>query len=81
MKIKTTSDYMASLQRLNPVIYYRGDRIEDVTLHPATAPHVRAAAMTYALACQDEYRDLATATSHLSGREISRFTHVHQALS
>ena len=80
MKIKTTSDYMASLQRLNPVIYYRGDRIEDVTLHPATAPHVRAAAMTYALACQDEYRDLATATSHLSGREISRFTHVHQGV-
>ena len=80
MKIKTTSDYMASLQRLNPVIYYKGERIEDVTLHPATAPHVRAAAMTYALACQDEYQDLATATSHLSGRRISRFTHVHQGV-
>jgi len=34
--------------------------------------------MTYALAGQDEYRDLATATSHLTGRVISRFTHVHQ---
>jgi 4-hydroxybutyryl-CoA dehydratase / vinylacetyl-CoA-Delta-isomerase len=78
MKIKTSSDYMASLQAINPVIYYKGEKIEDVTTHPATAAHVRAAAMTYALASQDEHHDLATATSHLTGREISRFTHVHQ---
>ncbi len=78
MKINSGSDYMASLQKLSPIIYYKGERIEDVTKHPATAPHVRAAAMTYALASQDEYHDLATATSHLTGRKISRFTHVHQ---
>ncbi len=78
MKIKTSSDYMSSLQAINPIIYYKGEKIEDVTAHPATAPHVRAAAMTYALASQEQYRDLATATSHLTGREISRFTHVHQ---
>ena len=34
--------------------------------------------MTYALANDEEYQDLATATSHLTGRRISRFTHVHQ---
>ena len=34
--------------------------------------------MTYALASDEEYRDLATTTSHLTGRTISRFTHVHQ---
>ncbi|EMS80944.1 4-hydroxyphenylacetate 3-hydroxylase family protein [Desulfotignum phosphitoxidans] len=78
MKIKTSSDYMSSLQSINPVIYYKGEKIKDVTLHPATAPHVRAAAMTYALASQAEHHDLATATSHLTGRKISRFTHVHQ---
>jgi 4-hydroxybutyryl-CoA dehydratase / vinylacetyl-CoA-Delta-isomerase len=78
MKIKTSADYMSSLQAINPVIYYKGEKIEDVTVHPATAPHVRAAAMTYALASSDEYHDLATATSHLTGREVSRFTHVHQ---
>ncbi|WP_319521474.1 4-hydroxyphenylacetate 3-hydroxylase N-terminal domain-containing protein [uncultured Desulfosarcina sp.] len=78
MKIKTSADYMSSLQAINPVIYYKGKKIEDVTVHPATAPHVRAAAMTYALASSEEYHDLATATSHLTGREVSRFTHVHQ---
>jgi 4-hydroxybutyryl-CoA dehydratase/vinylacetyl-CoA-Delta-isomerase len=78
MKIRTASEYMDSLKRLKPVIYYRGERIEDVTTHPATAPHVRAVGMTYALANQEEYKDLATATSHLTQRQISRFTHVHQ---
>jgi 4-hydroxybutyryl-CoA dehydratase/vinylacetyl-CoA-Delta-isomerase len=78
MKIKNGAQYIESLRKLHPRIYYKGKRIEDVTRHPATAPHVRAAAMTYALAAKKEYRDLATATSHLTGHTISRFTHVHQ---
>ena len=80
MKIKTTADYLTSLQKLNPTIYYRGERIMDVTRHPATAPHVRSAAMTFSLANNAKYRDLATATSHLTGNTISRFTHVHQSV-
>lgn len=78
VKINNAGEYMESLRKLKPVIYYKGKRIEDVTRHPATSPHVRAAALTYALANQEEYADLATATSHLSGHVISRFTHVHQ---
>jgi 4-hydroxybutyryl-CoA dehydratase/vinylacetyl-CoA-Delta-isomerase len=78
MKLKNGAEYMESLRKLKPIIYYKGERIDDVTTHPATAPHVRAAAMTYALASDEKYKDLATATSHLTGRTISRFTHVHQ---
>mgnify|MGYP006284847455 FL=1 len=78
MKIQTTSQYMDSLKKLSPVIYYKGVRVGDVTTHPATAPHVRAAAMTYALANIEDYENLATATSHLTGNTISRFTHIHQ---
>jgi 4-hydroxybutyryl-CoA dehydratase/vinylacetyl-CoA-Delta-isomerase len=78
MKLKNGPDYMQSLTQLNPQIYYKGEKITDVTTHPATTPHVRSAALTYSLASQDEYRDLATATSHLTGNVISRFTHVHQ---
>ena len=80
MKIKSGAEYLDSLRKINPNIYYKGERIKDVTRHPATAPHVRAAAMTYALASDKEYRDLATATSHLTGRTISRFTHIHQGI-
>jgi 4-hydroxybutyryl-CoA dehydratase / vinylacetyl-CoA-Delta-isomerase len=78
MKLQNGAEYIESLRTLKPVIYYKGKRIDDVTRHPATAPHVRAAAMTYALAGNEKYRALATATSHLTGRTISRFTHVHQ---
>ena len=78
MKIKNGAEYIDSLTKVHPVIYYKAERITDVTRHPATAPHVRAAAMTYALADDEEYKDLATAVSHLTGNTISRFTHVHQ---
>jgi 4-hydroxybutyryl-CoA dehydratase/vinylacetyl-CoA-Delta-isomerase len=78
MKLKNGAEYIDSLQKLNPLIYYQGKKIKNVVKHPATAPHVRSAAMTYALANQKKYKDLATAISHLTGRRISRFTHVHQ---
>jgi 4-hydroxybutyryl-CoA dehydratase/vinylacetyl-CoA-Delta-isomerase len=78
MKLGNGAEYIESLRKLSPTIYYKGERIKDVTRHPATAPHVRSAAMTYALANKAKYKDLATATSHLTGRTISRFTHVHQ---
>lgn len=80
MKLKNGAQYIESLRGLKPRIYYKGERIADVTRHPATAPHVRAAAMTYALASDKEYKDLALAVSHLTGRTISRFTHVHQGV-
>jgi 4-hydroxybutyryl-CoA dehydratase/vinylacetyl-CoA-Delta-isomerase len=35
--------------------------------------------MTYGLARMPEHEDLMTATSHLSGRRINRFTHLHQS--
>jgi len=80
MKLKNGAEYMDSLRSLSPVIFYKGKRVEDVVNHPATAPHVRAAAMTYALASDEEHRGLATATSHLTGRTISRFTHIHRSV-
>ncbi len=78
MKLINGAEYIESLRKLHPRIFYKGKKIEDVTRHPATAPHVRAAAMTYALASDEEYKDLAVTTSHLTGRTIGRFTHVHQ---
>lgn len=78
MKIKNGGEYIQSLKNLHPIIFYKGKKIEDVTRHPATAPHVRAAAMTYAMVNDEKYRGLATAVSHLTGHTISRFTHVHR---
>jgi len=77
--IRSKEDYLQSLRKLKPVIYYRGKRVEDVTAHPAFAPHINAAAKTYELALRPEFEDLMIATSHLTGKKINRFTHIHQS--
>jgi 4-hydroxybutyryl-CoA dehydratase/vinylacetyl-CoA-Delta-isomerase len=75
----TGSEYRESLRKLRREVYAFGEKIEDVVDHPLTRPHVNAAAMTYELAHDPRYQELATATSHLSGRRINRFTHIHQS--
>ena len=72
-------EYMESLQKMNTQVFYMGESIEDVTLHPMTAPHVRSAAMTYELAQNPLNEDLMVVTSHLTGKKINRFTHIHQS--
>src|SRR3990172_3344259 len=75
----TGEEYRQSLRALKTQVYALGERIADVTTHPLTRPHVNAAALTYDLAHQPEHRALATATSHLSGKTINRFLHIHQS--
>jgi hypothetical protein len=78
MEIKTAEDYISSLREQKRVVYYNGERVEDITTHPGFVPHINAAAKTYEMACRPEFEDLATAVSHLTGERISRFTHIHQ---
>ncbi len=80
MQIKTKEDYIKSLKEQGHVVYYNGQRVEDVTTHPAFIPHINAAAKTYEMALQPEYEALATAVSHLTNQKISRFTHIHQSV-
>ena len=72
--------YRASLKKLKPKVYYMAEEITDVVGHPATAPHVNAAAKIYDMACDPVYEELCTATSHLTGKKINRFTHIHQSV-
>jgi 4-hydroxybutyryl-CoA dehydratase/vinylacetyl-CoA-Delta-isomerase len=78
--ILTKKDYIQSLKELHHAVYYNGKRVEDVTEHPALRPHINAAALTYELALRPEHEPLMTAVSHLSGKKINRFTHIHQTV-
>jgi 4-hydroxybutyryl-CoA dehydratase / vinylacetyl-CoA-Delta-isomerase len=80
IRIVTREDYIRSLQDLHHVVYYNGQRVEDVTEHPGLRPHINSAALTYELALRPEFEDLMTATSHLTGKKINRFTHIHQSI-
>lgn len=73
------AQYRESLRKLHPVIYCNGEKIDNVVDHPMLAPHVNSAAMTYELAFDPLYKNLMTATSHLTGKTINRFTHMHQS--
>ena len=79
-RIVTKEDYIQSLKDLHHIVYYNGKRVEDVTEHPALRPHINSAALTYELALRPEHEELMTATSHLIGKKINRFTHIHQSV-
>ncbi len=79
--MKTAQEYKDSLRERNIRVYIKGELQDPRTLidHPFIKGHVNAASMTYALANSPEYEDLMTATSHLTGHKINRFTHIHQS--
>jgi len=68
--------YIDSLQAKKPRVFYRGEKMAAPYSHPAIVPHLRTAAVTYDLAVDDAHKDIMTATSHLTGGKISRFTHL-----
>lgn len=75
----TGAEYVESLRERKSVVWAGGERITIVADHPLTACHVASAAMTYDLAHRPEHADVMTATSHLTGRKVNRFTHIHQS--
>lgn len=79
--MKTGQEYRDSLRTRNIKVYFKGQLIEsnDVIYHPFIIGHVNSAAMTYELAEDPAYEDLMLATSHLTGKKINRFTHIHQS--
>ncbi|MBO1703889.1 4-hydroxyphenylacetate 3-hydroxylase family protein [Eubacterium callanderi] len=81
--MKTARDYIDSLRDRDIKVYIKGELIDSdkVIDHPFIKGHVNAASMTYALAGSPQYEDLMTTTSHLTGKKINRFTHIHQSVS
>jgi 4-hydroxybutyryl-CoA dehydratase/vinylacetyl-CoA-Delta-isomerase len=77
--MKTPHEYIESLRKLNLVVYMFGKRVENVVDDPIIRPSLNAVAMTYSLASKKEYEDIMTATSHITGEKINRFTHIHQS--
>jgi 4-hydroxybutyryl-CoA dehydratase/vinylacetyl-CoA-Delta-isomerase len=70
----TGAQYLESLARRTPRVFYKGARLDAPYAHPALAPHVRTAAATYDLAQQ--HPEVMTGRSHLTGELVSRFTHL-----
>jgi 4-hydroxybutyryl-CoA dehydratase/vinylacetyl-CoA-Delta-isomerase len=74
----TPEEYEESLRKLDLVVYMFGKRLENVVDNPILRPSMKAVAKTYELANLPEYEDIMTARSHITGKKINRFTHIHQ---
>lgn len=79
MTIKTAKEYVESLRERKLIVYLFGEKVENPVEHPVIKPSVSSVCATYDLANDPKYEDLATATSHLTGEKINRFTHIHQS--
>jgi len=78
--MKTPQEYIDSLRKLNLVVYMFGKKVENVVDDPIIRPSMNAVAMTYSMALNPEYEGIMTATSHITGKKINRFTHIHQSV-
>lgn len=76
--MKTGKEYEDSLRKLDLKVFLFGQRVENIVDDPVIRPSMNAVKLTYDLAHQPEYEDLMTATSHITGKKINRFTHIHQ---
>jgi 4-hydroxybutyryl-CoA dehydratase/vinylacetyl-CoA-Delta-isomerase len=79
MTLKTAEQYEESLRKLNFKVYLQGELVKNPVDHPIIRPSMNSVKMTYELAQDPEYKDLMTATSHLTNQTINRFCHLHQS--
>ncbi len=79
MALMTGKQYEESLRKLKLKIYLQGELVENPVDHPIIRPSMNSVKMTYELALDPQYEDLMTATSHLTGKKINRFCHLHQS--
>lgn len=79
MPMKTAQQYEESLRKLSFKIYLQGELVENPVDHPIIRPSMNSVKATYELAEDPQYEELMTATSHLTGKKINRFCHLHQS--
>jgi 4-hydroxybutyryl-CoA dehydratase/vinylacetyl-CoA-Delta-isomerase len=76
--VKTKEEYIESMRKLDLEVYLFGERIKNVVDHPIIEPSVNCVASTYELAKKPDSQEISTAVSHLTGKRINRFCHIHQ---
>jgi hypothetical protein len=77
--MKTKQEYIDSLRKLDLEIYLFGERVTNFVDHPIIRPSLECVAATYEAAEKTEHRRMMTAKSHISGKTINRFCHIHRS--
>ncbi len=77
MGLRTVEQYKASL-RDDRVVFYKGEKIADVTAHPDLGVCVDTMALDYEMAERPEYRELAVVYDKELGEDINRYYYTPQ---
>lgn len=77
--MKTGKEYKESIERMNFNAFLMGKKLDCPARHPMLRPSLETVAATYDVAWDPVYEELSTCTSHLTGRRINRFTHIHRS--
>jgi 4-hydroxybutyryl-CoA dehydratase/vinylacetyl-CoA-Delta-isomerase len=72
MALRTAEQYAASL-RDGRAVFYKGERVSDVTQHPVIQVAIEHASIDYRMADDPKWKDLATVKDDDTGRLVSRY--------
>jgi len=75
----TGNQYVESIRALKMDIWMFGEKVSSAADNPILRPSLNSVKATYDLAELPEYEDLMTVRSHLTGKKINRFCHIHQS--
>jgi 4-hydroxybutyryl-CoA dehydratase/vinylacetyl-CoA-Delta-isomerase len=78
MGVKTYDEYVDRLKKMKRNLYISGSKCD--RMDERLAGQLRIIRETYDRANDPDWDNLATATSHLTGDKINRFTHIHQSI-
>ena len=78
MAVKTFNEYCERLKKMKRNIYMGGEKVD--RMDERLAGQLRVIRETYDMANDPDWEDICTATSHVSGENINRFTHIHQSV-
>lgn len=76
--MRTFEEYLEGLRAMRPNIHMGGAVIRRDD--PRLLPPMNNIRLTFDLPREPEFKDLMTATSHLTGKTINRFTHTHRSV-
>lgn len=74
----TQEQFLDRLAKMRPNVYLNGELIDRT--HEKVIAASSAMRLTFSLVDNPEFTDLLTAKSHITGKTINRFTHIHQSI-
>lgn len=80
MALRTPEQYLEDLKKQQKEIHMFGQKLEDWTEHPIIKSEIRQLMVGFELAQLDEYQDLMTMESTLTGEKVNRYVQLHTSI-